>query len=342
MLRFGYRVEELQSDEDSEPGPKDPLVGRRFGGYQVFKKVGQSAVADTYWADRIGSHGRRTPITLEIIREEVAHAEGFSNVFAEEARISALPHHPNLARVCDHGVVDGRFYLANESSAGRRLDLMLQGLRRLGVHPGIRFSVGLVLDIARTLGPSRARREQGRPAEVVHGDIRPSNITVVHRAKAQLLGLGLARLARAMGWPAAIDGPRIYLAPEQITGGAVDARTDVFSLGIILWELLTGEPLFYGHSPPDALWSVLHGDVFPPSLLVPELPPELDRIVLTALSPDPARRYPSASKLACELSIVKFAPQLRDAFVPARRVALAPRSEPKILLFPRRRFELLN
>ena len=59
MLRFGYRVEELQSDEDGEPGPKDPLVGRRFGGYQVFKKVGQSALADTYWADRIGSHGRR-------------------------------------------------------------------------------------------------------------------------------------------------------------------------------------------------------------------------------------------------------------------------------------------
>ena len=132
------------------------------------------------------------------------------------------------------------------------------------------------------------------------------------------------------------------MAPEQITDGAVNTRTNVFSLDIILWELLTSKPLFYGHSPPDALWSVLHGDVFPPSLLVSELPPELDRIVLTALSRDPARRYPSASKLASELSIVKFAPQLRDAFVPARRVALAPRSEPKILLFPRRRFELLN
>jgi eukaryotic-like serine/threonine-protein kinase len=218
---------------------------------------------------------------------------------------------------------------------------MLQGLRRLGVHPGMRFSVALVRDIARALGAARALGND-RSLEVVHGDIRPSNIVVIHRAKSQLRGLRLARLARAMGWPATVEGPCIYLAPEQLTGGAADARTDVFSLGIILWELLTGEPLFYGHSAPDALWSVLHGEVLPPSLLVPQVSLELDSIVLTALARDPARRYTSAAKLAAELSTVKVAQRKSDVFVPIRRAARPPRPEPKMLILPRRRFELLN
>jgi serine/threonine-protein kinase len=343
MLRLGYRVEELQSDENDESGPKDPLVGTKFGAYQVFKKIAKSALADTYLAHGIASRGRRKMVGLDVIHEEVSQADGFSDVFAEQARISALPEHPNLVRVCDHGVVDGRYYLANEYTSGRRLDVVLQGLRRLGVRPGVRFSVALARDIARSLGQAHAIREEGgRRIEVVHGDIRPGNIAVVHRAKSQLLGIGLARLARAIGWPSSIEGPCIYLAPEQLTGGTADVRSDVFSLGIVLWELLTGEPLFYGHSPPDAMWSVLHGDIFPPSFLVPQLPHELDRIVLTALAPDPARRYPSAAKMAIELAELRFAPRGSDTFVPIRRTAAPPRIEPKILLLPRRRFEMLN
>jgi serine/threonine-protein kinase len=346
MLGRGYRVDELESELESdaggEPGPQDPLVGKRFGAYHVFKKVGGNALADTYWADWLGNRGRRTPVTLEIIREEVSRVEGFSKVFAEQARISAMPQHPNLNRTCDYGNVAGRFFLANEYSSGRRLDLVLQGLRRLGVQPGLKFSVALVRDVARTLGASRALRESDGSSEIVHGDIRPSNISVVHRAKSHLLGIGLARLARAIGWPASVEGPCIYMAPEQLTGSPVDPRTDVFSLGIILWELFTGEPLFYGHSPPDALWSVLHGDVFPPSLLAPQIPLELDCIVLTALSADPARRYASPAKLAAELSSVRMATRRSDAFIPLRRVAQGPRAEQKLLILPRRRFELLN
>jgi serine/threonine protein kinase len=326
MLRLGNRVEEFQS----ESGPKDPLVGTRFGTYQIFKKVAESALADAYLAYALAGRGRKRIVSLEIVREDVSQVEGFSDIFAEQARISTLPDHPNLVRVCDHGVVDGRYYLANEYSAGRRLDLVLQGLRRLGVRPGVRFSIAVVRDVARSL------------ERVVHGDIRPGNVAVVHRAKSQLLGIGLARLARAIGWPAAVEGPCIYLAPEQLTGASVDVRTDVFCLGIVLWELLTGEPLFYGHSPPDAMWSVLHGDIFPPSFLVPQLPHELDRIVLTALSPDPARRYPSASKLASELASLRFAPRGSDTFLPIRRIARPARTEPTMMLLPRRRFEMLN
>jgi serine/threonine-protein kinase len=343
MLRLGYRVEELQSDENDESGSKDPFVGTRFGPYQIFKKVAKCALADAYSAYGISGRGRRRIVTLEIIRQEVSQTEGFSKAFAEQARIAALPEHPNLARVGDYGVVDGRYYMANEYSAGRRLDVVLQGLRRLGVRPGVKFSVAVTRDIARSLGHAHALHDDaGRRVEVVHGDIRPGNIAVVHRAKSQLLGTGLALLARALGWPATVEGPSIYVAPEQLTGGAVDPRTDVFALGIVLWELLTGEPLFYGHSPPDAMWSVLHGDIFPPSFLVPQLPHELDRIVLTALAPDPARRYPTAAKLAAELAELRFAPRGSDTFMPIRRVAQPVRTEPIIMLLPRRRFALLN
>jgi serine/threonine-protein kinase len=343
MLRLGYRVEELQSDENDESGSKDPFVGTRFGQYQVFKKVAASALADAYSAYGVAGRGRRKIVTLEIIREEVSAAEGFSKAFAEAARAAALPDHPNLVRVSDHGVIDGHHYLANEYSAGRRLDVVLQGLRRLGVRPGVKFSMAVTRDIARSLGHAHTFHDSaGRRVELVHGDIRPGNIAVVHRAKSQLLGTGLALLARALGWPTAIEGPSIYLAPEQLTGGAVDARTDVFALGIVLWELLTGEPLFYGHSPPDAMWSVLHGDIFPPSFLVPQLPHELDRIVLTALAPDPARRYPTAAKLAGELAEMRFAPRGSDTFMPIRRVVGPARAEPRVMLLPRRRFALLN
>jgi serine/threonine-protein kinase len=345
MLRLGYRVDEFQSDANGEVNdePKDPLVGTRFGSYQIFKKVARCALADAYLAYALASRGRKRIVTLEIIREEASRAEGFADAFAEQARISSLPDHPNLVRVCDHGFVDGRHYLANEYSAGRRLDVVLQGLRRLGVRPGVRFSVALTRDIARCLGQAHTvRDESGRRVEVVHGDIRPANIAVVHRAKSQLLGIGLARIARAIGWPAAVEGPCIYLAPEQLTGGRIDARTDVFSLGIVLWELLTGEALFYGHSPPDAMWSVLHGDIFPPSFLVPQLPHEVDRIVLTALAPDPARRYPSAAKLAEELAALRFSRRGSDTFVALRRAVRPHRVEPMIMLLPRRRFEMLN
>jgi serine/threonine-protein kinase len=342
MLRLGYRVEELKSADNDERGPKDPFVGTRFGPYRVLKKVATSALADAYSAYGLAGNGQRRIVTLEIIREEISRMEGFAKVFSEQARISALPEHPNLVRVSDYGVVDGRYYLSNEYSAGRRLDVVLQGLRRLGVRPGVKFSVAVARDVARSLGHAHALvDEAGRRLEVVHGDICPANIAVVHRAKSQLLGMGLARLARALGWPAATEGPSIYLSPEQLTGAAVDARTDVFALGIVLWELLTGEALFYGHSPPDAMWSVLHGDIFPPSFLVPQLPHDLDRIVLTALAPDPARRYPSAAKLAAELAELHFARE-NDAFVPIRRVTRRARTEPTIMLLPRRRFALLN
>jgi serine/threonine protein kinase len=186
------------------------------------------------------------------------------------------------------------------------------------------MAVLIAREVARGLGYAHAfRDQQGQHLAIVHRDVHPSNIMLLDAGAVKLVDFGIARvtselrLATTGARAGSLRGECPFLSPEQITGEPVDARSDLFALGAVLWEMLTGRRLFEGASDFDIMSAVINGAIAPPSQLAPEIPAALDRVVLTALERDPQRRYQSGDQLAADLEQLMGALPSRHTDLPA-------------------------
>jgi serine/threonine protein kinase len=278
-----------------------------FGRYRLLQRIGSGGMAEIFRAIAVGEQGFERTVAIKRIRAEVAELADIGKLFADEARVSALLDHPNIVQVYDFGAVEGTYYIAMEYLKGRNLEQVLSVLRQRGERLAPSLAVLIARDVARGLGYAHTLTdERGRPLRIVHRDVSPANVMLSQMGAVKLLDFGIARITSelrlAVTRGRALRGKCPYLAPEQITNeGEADARTDVFALGAVLWEMLTGRRLFVGSSDFEVLVNVLNRDIPPPSALVPGLPARLDEIVLTALSRDLGRRYQSADLLASAL-----------------------------------------
>jgi serine/threonine protein kinase len=250
----------------------------------------------------IGSFERH--VVLKMILPERASDKNSVDMFLDEARLAAALNHQNVAQVFEVGQESGVHYLAMEYVHGQDLRAVLSKAGHTGARIPIELSLAIVAGAAAGLHHAHDRKSpDGVPLGIVHRDVSPSNIMIGYDGAVKLLDFGIAKAtARSHETQSGIiKGKFAYMSPEQCRGREVDRRSDVFSLGIILYEITTQHRCFRADSDFDTMHRIVTGDVVRPSRLVATYPAELEKIVMMALAVDPSRRYASAAALLEEL-----------------------------------------
>lgn len=289
-------------------------------------------MAEVFLSRMAGPQGFERLVALKKVRPRFTEDTRFVERLVSEARIMVRLSHGNICQVLDFGVMDGQYFLAMEYVSGCDLSVLLHGLAMSHeAFPPV-VAAWIATEVARGLDYAHRRTdESGRPLGVVHRDVTPENVLISHDGEVKLTDFGIAQ-ARGLGTPAEVEGVVVgkaaYLAPELLTGSPGDARSDVFSSGILLWEMLVGRPLFRRAAESDTIDAVLRQPIVPPSRLRPEVPPELDAITIKALARKPAQRHGSAAALLEDLSrfIAATAPGMTGAPLAELVARLAPRT----------------
>jgi tRNA A-37 threonylcarbamoyl transferase component Bud32 len=280
---------------------------RPFGKYRLLEPLASGGMADVWRAEVSLAAGVVKEVALKLVRGEHEADGDFVRMFIEEARLASRLGHANVVQVFEFDQVDGRYYIAMELVRGHHLGRVVERARERGERLGLARAVHLGAEVAKALAYAHRLSEGGRPLGLVHRDVSPHNVLVSFEGEVKLADFGIARAMGQAGLtaPGTLKGKLAYMAPEQARGEAVDARADVFALGVILWELCAGRRLFARESEAATLGAVLEdAAVSPPSAWNEEVPPGLDAAVLGALARDPARRTSSAEDLARALADV--------------------------------------
>jgi eukaryotic-like serine/threonine-protein kinase len=274
------------------------LAGARLASWDLVSFVGRGGMADVYGARRADvPNGGRAAVKLMLPR--VARQPALVELFLHEARISALFDHPNLARCVDFGVVGGAPFMVLEQVDGIPLDAIMRFMSGRGAI-GPRIALSIVRGVVRALGFAHALAdEHGIPLGVVHQDVSPGNVLLDHRGRVKLIDFGVAKSALHASAPprTRLRGKLGYMSPEQIAGLCTDARSDLFSAGVLVAELLLGERLFKGSSELDVL--VKNHEVESDALgdLAGEVTPPTARLLRQALARDRDGRFRTAAEL---------------------------------------------
>jgi serine/threonine protein kinase/lipoprotein NlpI len=296
----------------------DTVVGQRLGHYRIVEKIGSGGMGDVYRA--LDEHLDREVAIKVILRGKLASRTSLGR-FQQEALALSRLNHPNICTIYDVDEHSGRQFIVMELLEGQTLEERIAG-RPLRLDE----LLNLAIQIADGL-------ETAHSNGVVHRDIKPSNIFVLRRGQAKILDFGLAKLVlRPKGRPSAVTEDRLttpgvaigttaYLPPEQARGEDVDARADLFSFGLVLYEMTTGQPAFSGSTSAMIFDAILNREPIPPRRLNPGLPVELEQILSKALEKDREMRYQTAADLRADLKRLK-----RDFDLGRLRVGKATRS----------------
>lgn len=275
----------------------------RFGAYEILHELGAGGMGEVLLGRRRGPGSFEQLVALKTIRPEHAAAPAVRAMFLDEAAIVARVGHPGIAAVHDFGEEGGTLYMALEYVAG----ISFRGLAELAAPPEV--AARAIAEACRGLHAAHEVRDTaGHLLGVVHRDVSPDNLRLGFDGHVKVIDFGIA-LVRGRHAPVTelgmLKGKPPYMSPEQVKNEAIDRRSDVFSLGVVLHELLAGRPLFGGDSIYAIARAVEHQEILPPSVFAGRsLPPGLDTAVLRALERDPARRTPTAAALAEELEEV--------------------------------------
>jgi serine/threonine-protein kinase len=278
----------------------------QVGNYEVLGPLGRGGMAEVFLARRSGTAGHERLAVLKRILPAYAGTSVYRRMFIDEARLAALLHHPNICRTYEFFFHEGKYWLAMEFIAGRNLGEALS--RAVGRRRSIPLDVTLHVIGALCEGLHHAhelRDESGGLLGIVHRDVNPTNVMIGFDGSVKLLDFGVAKAEgrRADTTVAGgLKGKVAYMSPEQCRGKPVDRRTDVFALGILLYELTTGARLFDGETEVATLNQIVNQPIPPPSRRVPGYSPQLEAILLRALSYAPDDRFSTASELGSALA----------------------------------------
>src|ERR687885_430971 len=270
----------------------DALIGTLFDGrYRILRKLGSGGMANVYLAED-QELGRR--VAIKILNDRHANDDQFVERFRREAKNAAGLSHPNIVSIYDRGEAEGTYYIAMEYLDGRSLKELIVGR---GPAP-----VNVAIDYTRQiLAAVKFAHRHG----IVHRDIKPHNVLVDAEGRLKVTDFGIARAgASQMTEAGSIIGTAQYLSPEQAKGAPVDQTSDLYSVGIVLYELLTGQVPFTGDTPVEIAMKHLSAVPDPPSAHRAEIPRELDKIVMRALAKDPHERYQTAEEMDADLARV--------------------------------------
>ena len=270
----------------------DTLIGTVFDGrYLIVRKLGAGGMADVYLAED-QELGRR--VAIKILNDRHAADEQFVERFRREAKNAAGLSHPNIVQIYDRGTAEGTYYIAMEYLDGRSLKELIVGR---GPAP-IKLAIEYTREILAAVGFAHRNG-------IVHRDIKPHNVLCGPEGRLKVTDFGIARSgASQMTEVGSIIGTAQYLSPEQARGAPVDQSSDLYSVGVVLYELLTGQVPFTGDTPLEIAMKHLSTVPRPPSELREDVPHDLDLVVLRALAKEPADRYQSAEEMDADLKRV--------------------------------------
>jgi eukaryotic-like serine/threonine-protein kinase len=285
----------------SAPSFRAP-VPQRIGPYEIIRQLGVGGMAEVY---RVRPKGSPAPqLIIKCIRPELAKKAEFVLALMNEARLLAMLCHPNIVRILDFGESNGRHYIALEFLDGLSLAAVMGRARKARKPLPIALVAFIAREVCRGLAAVHSLHDSaGRPCGIIHRDVTPSNVMTTTTGQVKLLDFGIAKMAgqSSSTRPGQIRGKSGYLAPEQILGGQVDKRVDLFALGVIVYEMLTLQPLFGGAGGDlAALRRTLDAPIVAPSRVRRDVPSTLNAVVLRALSRKPDLRYASADALASD------------------------------------------
>jgi eukaryotic-like serine/threonine-protein kinase len=267
-------------------------------------------MAEVFKAKAFGVEGFERLLAVKRILPNIAEDEEFIAMFIDEAKISVQLQHANIAQIFDLGKVEDSFFIALEYVNGKDLRAIFDRTRQRGEVMPISQSAYIVMQVCEGLDYAHNKRDgQGRELHLIHRDISPQNVLIGYEGEIKLIDFGIAKAAgKASKTQAGIlKGKFGYMSPEQVRGLPIDRRSDVFAVGIVLYELLTSERLFVGESDFSTLEKVRNVEILPPSSYNRKIPPELERIALKALAKDPEDRYQNAIDLHDDLQAFLYA-----------------------------------
>ena len=280
-------------------------VGDRVAGYEIVAELKSGGMATLYLGRRAGAGGFAKHVAIKLIHPHLAKDEKFVGMFLDEARLSARIEHPNVVHVHDLGEEDGMYFMVMEYVNGCSLAQLLRGLAERRRKLSTELATWIAMRVAAGLHAAHdVTDERGRLLEVVHRDVSPQNVLVAYKGYVKLIDFGIAKArGRTQNTNTGLlKGKLRYMSPEQASGKPIDRRTDVYALGVMLWEMLTMRKLFDAENELLLLDQVRSPEIVPPSDLAPEVPEVLDRVVMYALARDPAGRPGSAHELGQELA----------------------------------------
>ncbi len=300
----------------AEP-PAEEVLPKRFGKYTLLRRLALGGMAELFLALQKSVAGFEKLIVVKRVLPGLAQDKAFVEMLLQEARIAATLTHPNIAQVYDVGYVEGDYFIAMEHVHGEDLRSIVRQMKKKQERSfPLEHALSIVLGCCKGLAYAHEKRDlDGNPLEIVHRDISPQNVLVTFTGDVQLVDFGIAKAATN----ADEDGTKLkgkvpYMSPEQAQGLNLDARSDIFSLGVLLFELCTGKRLFKGKDESDTLQFIVDGNYPTPRSINPNLDPELERIVLKALAPELEDRYGNARAMQAEL----------EAFIREKRLVVSP------------------
>jgi serine/threonine protein kinase len=303
-------------------------VGSAASSYEILAKLATGGMAEIFLARGASTGGVERYVVLKRILRHRAHDQAFVRMFLDEARLAAQLQHPNIAQVYDIGKLGDSFFFTMEYVHGETVRALLQ--RSHALRAPIPIGSILVIAAGAASGLHHAHERNGidgRPLGIVHRDVSPSNLMASYEGGVKVVDFGVAKAAHRSQETRSgtVKGKISYLSPEQCRGGNVDRRSDLFSLGIVLWEMLTTERLYKRATDFEAMAAIVTEQVPPPSSRRPDVPAELDTLVMQLLAKDPAERFQSADhlheaiesvavRIGSALSSAGLARYLRDLF----------------------------
>ncbi|MDX2015401.1 MAG: protein kinase [Myxococcaceae bacterium] len=285
--------------------------GARFGKYELLRRLGHGGMAEVYLARQDGPAGFAKQVVLKQVLPQHVDKANFRAMFLDEARLAARLTHPNICQVFDLGEVDGRFFLAMEFVDGLTVSQLLSGLARRSLQMPLDATMRVVGAVLEALHAAHTLTDEaGQALQVVHRDVTPSNVMVTAQGSVKLLDFGIARV-RGRSTETRVGmakGKLGYMAPEQLRSQPLDARTDVFQVGALLYHLVLGKGPYAASMGGPTIFDDMAATRFPPPRSVDaSVPAALEAIILTAMRRAPAERYQSA--LDMHVALEAFARQ---------------------------------
>jgi serine/threonine-protein kinase len=265
------------------------------GGYELVQRLAVGGMAEVFLARRVGPDGFEKRVALKRILPHLAQQPDFVGMFLDEAKLAAALDHPHIVHIHDFGTDGDSYYLAMEYVCGEDLAALWRRANELGTPLGF-------ADVATILVAACEALHHAHEQGVVHRDVTPGNLLVSFDGVVKLADFGIAKsqaaASRAQTNAGTLKGKIPYMSPEQARAQPLDRRSDLFSLGVVAWELLTGKRLFHRRNELDMLRAVQMCDVPPLASVRPDVPPALAAAIETALEPDAADRWDTAAELS--------------------------------------------